>query len=181
MKFLLQSRWIAGCLLLAFPAGNAGAAQTWWDPQAKGAGGPTNGIWESAGWSTSSSGQTAPTNWIENTAAFFAVGTTGSTPAFTVTMNSSHTVAGIFNGDIRLPCTVTVNGAGSMIMPASTQQGFYIISPGITTVNVPLFGTNTTLITEETGELILNGTNTYSGGTQLGFTSGHNLYRHGWL
>jgi hypothetical protein len=158
--------------LLAFPAGNAMAALTYWDPQAKGTGGPTSGLWESAAWSTKSTGSTTLSNWVENTAAEFAYGTTGSTPAFTVTMNANHTVAGIFNGDGTTACTVTVNGSGTMTMPASTSQGFYVISPGVTTVNVPIAGSGTILIPEENGELVLNGANTYSGGTQIGFTSG---------
>lgn len=86
-------------------------------------------------------------------------------------MNSSHTVAGLFNGDGSVPCTVTISGAGTMTMPASTQQGFYIANPGIVNLNVPIAGSAATLVTENSGELVLNGTNTYTGGTQLGFTS----------
>src|SRR5580700_5198492 len=169
MRFL-QSGWIVGCLILAFSAGNASAGFTYWDPQGKGAGGPTSGTWENADWSTHASGSTPPTAWVENTAAFFAVGASSSTPAFSVTMNSTHTVAGIFNGDGSTPCNVTISGAGTMTMPASTLQGFYTASPCSTTINVPIAGSGATFVAENSGQLTLNGTNTYTGGTAIGFS-----------
>ncbi len=166
-----QSGWMAGCLLLAFSVSSARATFTYWDPQGRGTSGPTSGIWENTDWSKTSSGTTTPTNWVENTAAFIAFGSTASTSPFTITMNSNHTVAGIFNGDGSVPCTVTINGTGTMLMPTSTQQGFYTASPGVTTISVPLSGSGVTLVAENSGQLALNAANTYSGGTQLGFTS----------
>src|SRR5581483_5182280 len=168
----LQSGWMVGCLLLALSASDSFGAFNYWDPQGKGTGGPTSGIWETSSWSISSSGSAPPVAWSESLPALFAFGTSVSTPPFTVTMNSSHTVAGIFNGNSKPACSVTINGSGTMIMPASSQQGFYVASPGITTVDVPISGSGAQLIPENTGELDLYGVNTYTGGTQLGFSSG---------
>src|ERR1700677_880928 len=151
----LQSGWMAGCLLLAFLASNASAAVIYWDPQAKNSGGPFGDLWENADWSSGRTGSTTPVVWSEvGNAAGFAVGTSGSTPAFTVTMNATHTVAGIFNGNIHTPCTVTINGSGTMIMPASTAQGFYTASPGITTIGVPLAGSGSEVVLEDNGQFV---------------------------
>jgi len=134
-----------------------------------------NGTWENSDWSTSQSegGLTTPKAWVENTAAVFAVNSGSSTPAFTVTMNSTHTVAGFFDGPLNPdPCTVTVNGSGTIVLPASTQQGFEITSdsgdPGSLTIAVPIIG-SAQVVPEGSGSLYLNAANTYSGGTQLGF------------
>ncbi len=160
---------MAGCLVLALSASNALAAFSYWDPQGRGAGGPVNGTWENLDWSPNSTGSTTPVAWGENNAAVFAVGGNGSTP-FTVTMNASHTVAGIFNPHNGAgPCSVTISGTGTMIMPAGTQQGFFATSPAVITINVPISGSGAQLIPESSGELDLNGANTYTGGTAIGF------------
>ena len=161
---------MAGCLVLALSASNALATFYYWDPQGKGTGGPTSGTWENSDWSTSASGSTSPIAWPENTPALFAFGTSVSTPPFTVTMNSSHTVAGIFNGNSKPACAVSVNGTGTMII--SGQQGFFVASPGITTLNVPISGSGGQVVTESSGELDLYGANTYTGGTEIGFPTG---------
>src|SRR5580704_7308007 len=168
----LRSGWMAVCLLLAFAAGNAFAATDyWWDPQGTKSGGPTNGTWESSSWSTSRTGSATPIAWVEGGPAFFAVGATSSTSPFTITMNSSHTVAGMFNGidSTPSPCNVTINGTGTITL--SGEQGFYVASPGVITIDVPMAGSGASVVAEDNGELILNGTNSYSGGTVLGFTS----------
>ena len=84
-------------------------------------------------------------------------------------MNSSHTVDGIFDGDGTSPCSVTISGSGTLVMPASTQQGFYINSDSLT-ISVPISGSGAALVAENTGQIYLNAVNSYSGGTQLGFS-----------
>src|SRR5579883_1391860 len=74
----------------------------YWDPQGTTAGNPytgnMSGVWESNLWSTSSAGQSNTIPWVDGGLASFGVHTGNSTPAYTVTMNNSHTVAGVFNG-----------------------------------------------------------------------------------
>ena len=45
-----------------------------------------------------SAGLAGPTDWVDGKAACFGVHTGTGTPAYTVTMNSSHVVAGFFDG-----------------------------------------------------------------------------------
>lgn len=144
------------------------AAVLYWDTGGTG-GAPGSGTWESSVWSTRSSGTSSPVGWTEGDAADFAVNASGQT--FTVTMNSSHTVAGVFDGDTGLgtsPCNVTISGSGTMTMPSGTQQGFYINSDSLT-INVPIAGSSAQLVAEGNGQIYLNGVNSYTGGTQLGF------------
>src|SRR5437016_9912702 len=88
-------------LFLAFCAVSAQAAVSYWDPL-----GTTcpltclshlDGTWETASWTTTGTGQATPVAWVEGNAACFAVGTGNGTPAFTVTMNANHNVAGVFD------------------------------------------------------------------------------------
>src|ERR1035441_10374533 len=129
-------RFIPAALGLVFSllANNAGATYTTWDPQGSTGANPYTGsmteTWEHAKWSTSETGQASPVNWVESTAAVFGVHTGTGTPAFTVTMNSDHTVAGIFDGE-QTPdsCNVTISGTGKMNLPAG-EQGFDLITAG---------------------------------------------------
>jgi len=97
----------------ALVANHAGAALTTWDPQNSNAQNPytssLTGTWEGNNWSTSETGQASPQAWAENTAAVFAVHSGTGTPAFTVTMNANHTVAGIFNGPLT-PISINLTG-----------------------------------------------------------------------
>jgi hypothetical protein len=130
-------------LAVALLANHARAAVTYWDPEgtytptapSKAYTGPTSshtppvpgtmiGTWETTSWSTAGGGTATPVAWVENTAACFGVGggstnnpngTPDSTVTFTVTMNSPHTIAGMFNGNLTPNAThVTINGAGSI-------------------------------------------------------------------
>ncbi len=181
MKKLLT---FASCLLLSFAANKAGATYTTWDPQGTTGGtvtSPTSGgytgsmsqTWENAKWSTSQTGQATPQNWVENTAALFACQANGNTPAFTVTMNANHTVAGFFDGpQTPDPCTLTVTGTGTIILPGA--QGFDITTDtgdaGSLTINNVIADGSTPgqIVWEGNGSLILNGANTYSGGFSIG-------------
>ena len=136
-----QSGWLVSSLIWLLLAHNGLGAVTTWDPQGMGTAQPGNGTWENASWSTSETGQATPVGWVEGTAALFATGSSTNTPAFTVTMNSSHTVAGVFNGALTPgPCPVTINGVGSILLPPSTLQGFDSGTNASTTINVPIAG-----------------------------------------
>ena len=102
-----------------------------WDPQ-----GTTDqcltdslsGTWEGNNWSTSETGQATPGAWPEGNAAVFAVASGTGTPAFVVTMNANHTVAGIFDGSLTPnPCQVAITGSGIITIP-SGLQGFAVSS-----------------------------------------------------
>src|ERR1035438_10842844 len=103
------------CLLLSLLARNAGAyTGSSWDPLGTtqppaptspttgGFTGNLTGTWETASWSTSTTeaAQATPQTFVESEAACFAVNANGNTPAFTITMNANHTVAGIFDGPL---------------------------------------------------------------------------------
>ena len=173
-------------LLCCLLANYAAATVTTWDPQASNAQNPYLGslsqTWENAKWSTSQTGQGTPQAWVENTAALFAVHTGTGTPAFSVTMNGNHTVAGIFDGPLTPnPCPVTITGTGTMTIPAG-WQGFQVTSdtsnPGSVTVNNIITGSGGIEWEGATGSLLLYGVNTYSGGFYIaaggGVTFGNN-------
>ena len=186
-RFIPAALGLAFCLL----ANHAGAAVTTWDPQGtvttpnthySGSSsfytGNLSQTWENAEWSTSQTGQASPVAWTENTAAQFAVHTGTGTPAFTVTMNANHTVAGIFSGPLTPnPAVFTIAGTGTIILPAGLQ-GFDISSntsnPGEAIINVPMTdagGANACELTaESTGQIFLNVANSYSGGTLWGYS-----------
>ncbi len=167
MKFF-QSGWTAACVTLVLSVANSFGAFSYWDPQGTGVGGPTGGTWETSSWSTVTGGQASPVAYTSGNAADFAVGASGA-PTFTVTMNSNHTVGGVWNGFNVGACNLTINGSGTMSL--SGQQGFNTSGAGTTTINVNIDGSGGQLIPENSGTLVLNGVNTYTGGTQLGFSS----------
>src|SRR5207249_236264 len=73
-------------------------------------------------------------------------------------------------------CKVTINGTGIMTLPAGLD-GFFITtnatdgSLGVVTVNVVLDGPGTVTPEGNGGQIFLNAVNTYSGGTQIGFSN----------
>ena len=176
------------CLCLSLFANNAGATVTTWDPigasetpaptspTVGGYTGSLTGTWESSSWGSIET-PTTPGAWVESTAALFACNANGNTPAFTVTMNANHTVAGVFNGPLTPdPCNVTINGTGVMtIGPATALQGMNVTSdsgdPGLLTISNVIAGT-ANICAEANGQFFINGTNTWTGGTLLGFNGG---------
>ena len=140
-----------------------------WDPQGTSGSNPylgsMTGTWENADWSTSSTGQTSPVGWSEGNNALFAVNTGTGTPAFTVTMNSGHTVAGIYNGSATTgPCTVTLNGNGTITN--NNGMVFDVTSPGSTTISNVIAGSGGITV-EGNGVLKLSAPNTYTGPTTI--------------
>ena len=150
-----------------------------WDPQGTTGGNPytgsLTGTWENSDWGVAGTGQTAPVAWAEGRAACFGANTGNGTPAFTVTMNSTHTVNGIFDGALAPNAsTVTINGSGVLTITNGAQP-FDVFNAGdgslanVTISNV-ISGPGQ-LVAEDTGQLSLNAANTYTGGTQLGYLS----------
>ncbi len=131
------------------------------------------GTWETTKWSYGPSGLATPVGWVNGKAAVFGVHTGSGTPAFTVTMNSSHTVAGFFDGPLTPnACDVTITGTGTINL-ASGAQGLdaHNSSDGasaIMRINVNIAGSGQ-MFPEGNGTTYLHGSNTYSGGTVLGF------------
>src|SRR5581483_6280438 len=158
--------------------GNGAAAIYYWDPQGTTGGNPYTGSmtgnWESTYWSAGSGGQTTPSAWFEGQAVCFGVNTGNGTPAFTVTANANHTFAGMFDGPLNPnSCNVTVNGSGVLTL-ASGPQGFSMItasdgSQAFMTISNVIAGIGQA-VPEGYGQLSLNGANTFSGGTALGYT-----------
>ncbi len=95
---------IGSCLVLSLLARSAHAAVWYWDPEsafsytgnANGYTGNMSQTWENAKWASSYIGTSSPKNWVEGDAAGFSTGSGIATPAFTITMNANHTVAGFF-------------------------------------------------------------------------------------
>jgi autotransporter-associated beta strand protein len=144
------------------------AVIAYWDPTGITPTATPNGNWEDIAWSTNSALSATPTNFTSGSAAAFAAGNAAS-GAYSVTLNTTQNVAGIFNGLTTSIGTVTINGSGAInIVPG--QQGFYTASPGSTIINVPIGGTGQ-MIVEQNGQLYLDASNTFSGGTQLGIAS----------
>lgn len=153
---------------LAVFVGRANAAVSYWDPTGTNVTATPNGNWEDAAWSTNSDLTDTPTNFAAGTAAAFSAGTAAS-GVFTVSLNTTQTVAGIFNGLTASTGTVTIDGSGAINTPVG-QQPFYTASPGTTILNVPITGA-AQMVIEGNGQLYLSASNSYTGGTQLGITS----------
>ncbi len=180
-------------LSLFLLANFARAGIDYWDPQ--GTSGPTpflgsmSGTWENNDWSTSNAGVASPTSWIEGDAAAFAINTGFGTPAFTVTMNANHSIAGVFDGSLSPKASqVTINGTGQWQLAGAGAFSVVNTSDGATAkvvIAVPIvdgsYASATTgqVVAEGNGQLYLNGANTYSGGnfnsvaggTLLGYAS----------
>ena len=170
----------AGLGLSSFLLANfAHAAVDYWDPQGTTGSNPytgdMTGTWENSLWSTSNTGVASPTGWVEADAAGFGVNTGIGTPAYTVTMNANHEIAGVFDGSLTPNSSqVTINGTG--LWQIANAQGFstHDASDGSLAsviINVPIVdgsydsATTGQIVTEGTsGQLYLNAANTYSGG-----------------
>ena len=167
----------AATLLSGWVATAAASSLYYWDPQGTGGSNPNtnsmSGTWENAKWSTSSGGQATPVNWVDGKAAVFGVHTGTNTPPYTITMNSDHVVAGFFDGPLAPnSCDVTISGSGTIDL-ASGPQGLdaHNASDGskaFIRINVPITGEGQ-LFPEDNGQSFLNASNSYTGGTTLGY------------
>ncbi|PWU14959.1 MAG: hypothetical protein C5B50_16295 [Verrucomicrobia bacterium] len=151
----------------------------YWDPQNISGGNPytgsMSGTWENAKWSYGSTGLSSPVNWVDGKAACFGVHTGNGTPAYTVTMNSGHVVAGFFDGALAPnSCDITIQGSGTIDLASGAQALDSIKasdgSVGQLRINVAIAGAGQ-LFPEGNANSYLHGTNSYSGGTQLGYST----------
>lgn len=175
MKKLLM---IGSCLLLSLLANNAKAAVIYWDPEGTSTATTANlaGTWNttSSQWSTTNIQVASPTTWVSTDAACFCAGSTTVSGGFTVTLTSTISCAGLFNGPLNPPgYNVTLaNGGGGAINFISGVDALDIGGsdgdPLI--VNVPITGPGTACI-EGDDQLYLEAPNTYTGGTLLGYTA----------
>lgn len=131
--------------------------------------------WDGANWNASgSAGNTSPYtfNW---TAGNFARFYNGAGDNFTVTVNASESMAGLFL-NAGASAQVNINDAGSntgslSIVPNATlQDGFgftqgFLTGGGIVAINAPITGTGGVEEESGGGHLQLYGNNSYSGGT----------------
>ena len=161
--------------MLATPS--ASSAIFYWDPQGTTGANPDTGsmtgTWENKVWSYTSAGLAGPTNWVDGKATCFGVHTGTNTPAYTVTMNSSHVVAGFFDGGLSpKACDVTITGSGIIDLATGPQaldsQNGSDGSSAYLRINCTIAG-NGQLYPEGNGQSFLNGTNTFTGGTTLGY------------
>src|ERR1017187_4198792 len=148
LKLISATLGLGFCLL----ANYARAGISTWDPQGSNTQnyylGSLSQTWENNEWSTSQTGQATPGAWVEGNAALFAVHSGTGTPAFTVTMNANHTVAGIFDGSLTPnPCPVTIAGSGTFFNAANNLNGIDPTAntgnPGSITFNVVVAGPTT--------------------------------------
>lgn len=167
LKFLSTG----SCLLAALLANQALAQSQYFTTVANGG----TYSWDDANWNAS--GSTANTGPYTSTwtAGDFARFYNGAGDNFTVTVNASESMAGLYL-DAGSTATLNLNDAGNntgslSIVPNTTlQDGFgytqaFLTGGGIVTINAPIVGTGG--IEEESGggHLQLYGNNTYSGGT----------------
>jgi len=156
---------------------SASSAIFYWDPQGTTGANPytssMTGTWENKVWSYTSAGLLGPTNWVDGKATCFGVHTGTGTPAYTVTMNSSHVVAGFFDGGLSpKACDVTITGSGIIDLATGPQaldsQNGSDGSSAYLRINCVIAG-NGQLYPEGNGQSYLHGANTFTGGTTLGY------------
>src|SRR5665213_2980270 len=175
------------CLLFCLLAHNVGAAVLYWNPNGTDsvAG---DGTWDNTTlqWSPNLQGEqtnlSALVAWIPTDAACFCAGpppgSTSSGPV-NVTVLTNITCAGFFNGDLNPDsCILTLTNGGALngeiILESGNanamEDGGSVL--GSTTVALPLTGSATaSLVLELSGQVYLNCSNSYAGGTYLGYQS----------
>ena len=158
---------------------SSSSAIYYWDPQGTSGANPYTGsmsqTWENAKWSYVSTGLNPPTNWVEGKAACFGVHTGNGTPAYTVTINAGHVVAGFFDGALAPnSCDVTINGSGIIDLADGAQAlDAHNSSDGSLAylrINCIIAGGGQ-LVPEGNGQSFLHGANTFTGGTALGYST----------
>ena len=159
------------------PRGQSGQGRlNYWDPTGLTGSSTLTGNWDDNNWATNAAGQAVPGLFQEGILAVFSSGTNGAVST-TVTVNSSHTLAGIFNGGIggtTASTNLVINGPGTLSITSGYQGFSTSVAANNTTITTTLGGTGG-VQSEGGGSLFLYGTNTYSGGTLLGTTAGLNF------
>lgn len=131
--------------------------------------------WDSAFWATASGGAKATANWVAGDFARFLGG--GN---YTVTVNNSESMAGLFLDITGTTMTINAGGSGNLnvVNPGGTYpfvQGF--LTDGSTStliINAPITGAGG-VEAENGGSLFLCGNNTFSGGFVFGTEGGVNI------
>ena len=173
---------LALCLTACLLSRQARAGVYTWDPQGTGAYSSTmSGNWEDAAWSSGNGTTTAtPVAWVAGSAAEVGPNTLITPATYTITMGVDQSVGGLFNGYLNnYSCILTINGPGAMnLVSGECGFGSYNSSgtdgDGNTTINAVIGGPGTvTLENYGTGggQFFFNGVNTYSGGTELGYST----------
>jgi autotransporter-associated beta strand protein len=173
----VYSGTLAGLQSTMLATASASSAIFYWDTQGTTGANPytgsMTGTWENKVWSYTSVGLAGPTNWVDGKAVCFGVHTGSGTPAYTVTMNSSHVVAGFFDGGLSpKACDVTITGSGIINLASGPQaldsNNGSDGSSAYLRINCVIAG-NGQLYPEGNGQSFLNATNTFTGGTTLGY------------
>ena len=165
--------------MIATLGANTNSAIYYWDPQSNNAANPytgsMTGTWENNKWSYSAAGLPSSIAWAEGKAACFGVHTGNGTPAYTVTMNANHIVAGFFDGALTPnSCDITIQGSGAIQLASGAQAlDAHNASDGSIAnlrINVAITGDGQ-LFPEGNGNSFLHGTNSFTGGTTLGYST----------
>jgi autotransporter-associated beta strand protein len=172
MKHLMHktTRTILTCLCLVFAllASQVQAAIYSWDPNGTTSVGG-DGTWDATtkNWSPNTAetqtASSALVAWTSGNAALFSAAPSGSTlyGPFTITVSGTQTIGGIYSGYLNPgPSTVTLNGGNLTLASGTCAFGIYNCT---VTINTPIGGTGVLNI-QSTGNLVLNGANTFSGG-----------------
>lgn len=173
MKKLLMT---GSCLLLSLLANNAKAAVLYWDPEGTTTATSANlaGTWNttSSQWTTSTTQSSTLTTWSSSDAACFCAGSSAVSGSFTVTLNSTISCGGLFNGPLAPPgydVTLANGGSGDIYFNSGACALAVGGSDGDPFIlNVPISGPGAAAL-ELTAQLYLNVPNTYTGGTYLGY------------
>jgi hypothetical protein len=164
------------CLILSLLSKNSRATVLYWDPEGTTTQTTANlaGTWSTTAsqWSTSSA-QSAPTTWVSTDAACFCAQTgTAATGTFEVTLTSTISCAGLFNGSLTpagYNVILTNGGGGSLNFISGNDALDTSGSDGDPTlIYVPITGPGTATC-EGGNQLYLEVPNTYTGGTLLGY------------
>ncbi len=147
-------------------------AQTvlYWDTNGAtaGAGGPSpSGPWsdnngsKNRNWNTTADGSTTwPTSWVAGATAHFSAGT-DATGAYSVTVSGTQQVADIY---VDQGSPTISGGTLNFVNPSAT---FAVASGSVATVSASLTGAGTALNKTGAGTLVLAGSDTYAGATNI--------------
>jgi len=147
------------CLLLAISACNAKAGILEFNP-----GGPLPLPGGDYSWDNPVWGGGTPGYWIPGSTAGFSVDPAGH--AYSLTAHNNELMAGLYETVSDVSLTLNGTGAGTLDV-TSGDQAFSVY--GSVLINAPISGSGG-VVPEGNGSLYLYGTNTYSGGTTLGYS-----------
>jgi hypothetical protein len=167
-------RFISAILSLFALGYNAKAVNQYFDVNGTTAGyGIASGgnySWDDANWATVSGGGNATAAWVPGSFARFPGGASGNN--YTVTVNNSESMAGLFMSVSGVTLNINAAGSGNLnVVTAAGGQGFLLNGPVI--INAPVVGGGGVApeYNASGAALSLFASNSYSGGTFLGYTA----------